>query len=336
MDDQMKNESLGNFLKEDYSRSDYQKVVQLFSEENETLKEKMNDHWEQLPNDQPLDDRMSHLLKLFKTQIKFTQSTSKRSLLTFYKNIAAILVVPLLIASAYWFFNYTKMDQVAMATIHSPMGARTEFVLPDGTTGWLNSGSELVYPVEFAYNREVKLKGEAFFHVTHKNGRKFQVAIKGLKVSVLGTMFDVSAYDDDSEINVVLQRGKVKILDLNNVGYYVMKPNEKYSYDLKKNKAEVRAVDAQDLTLWTKGLLKFKGEPLSEVMKKLARWYNIDYEIRDQKLKDYNFQATFKDEQLDEILRMIALTTPMKYRIEERKTNKNGVYGKKKIIIERK
>lgn len=332
----MKNKSLGNFLKEDYSRSDYRKVVQMFSEENETLKEKMNNHWDQLPNDQPLDDRMSHLLKLFKTQIKFSQSTKKRSLLSFYKNIAAILIIPLLVASAYWYFNYSAADHVAIATIHSPLGARTEFVLPDGTTGWLNSGSELAYPVEFAQTREVKLKGEAFFHVTHRNGRKFQVVTKGLKVSVLGTMFDVSAYDDDSEINVVLQRGKVKILGLNNVGYYVMKPNEKYSYDLKGNKAEVRAVDAQDLTSWTKGLLKFKGEPLSEVMKKLARWYNIDYEIRDQKLKDYNFQATFKDEQLDEILRMIALTTPMKYRIEERKTNKNGVYGKRKIIIERK
>jgi ferric-dicitrate binding protein FerR (iron transport regulator) len=326
---------LDNFANGDYSRSDYRRVSQMFSHPDDTLKDQMQHHWERIPADQALDDRMSRILRLLKMQTLIsTQLIKRRSFINYYQKVAAVLLIPLLLGFGYWLLQTPVMQSQAMATIHSPMGARTEFVLPDGTSGWLNSGSDLSYCVDFSKNREVKLNGEAYFDVVHQQGARFRVKTAEITVQVWGTSFDVSAYEDDPQVNVILERGVVKVLNANEKNLYTMKPDEMFSYDIQKKKAAIRSVDAADQTSWTKGLLKFRGEPLSDVVKELARWYNVDFEIRDKQLREYNFKATFKDEELDEILRMISLTTPMKYRIVERKTNENGVYEKKKVIIE--
>ena len=327
---------LDNFSKGEYSRTDYRRVAQMFSQPDDNLKGQMQNHWEQIPADQSLDDRMARLLRLLKIQTMFVKSTKGKSFLNYYQKVAAVLLIPLLLGFGYWLLRTPGAQSQAMATIHSPMGARTEFVLPDGTTGWLNSGSELAYPVEFSTNREVKLQGEAYFNVVHQHGDHFQVKTNALTVEVLGTSFDVAAYENDAEINVILKEGRVKILDTDDKESYIMKPNEKFSYNSRMKTMSVSSIDAADQTSWTQGILKFRGESLLEVMRELGRWYNVDFEIRDKQLQEYNFKATFKDEQLDEILRMISLTTPMKYQVEERKTNANGIYKKKKIIIERK
>ncbi|WP_299576403.1 FecR domain-containing protein [uncultured Sunxiuqinia sp.] len=329
-------ERLGRFVRGSYSRTDYKHVKEQFQlEEDADLHGEMQAHWESLPANQPLGAGLQVMLERFKsTPLKKKESTG-RSIFKYYQRVAAVLFIPFLLAAALWMLHAPKIATDVMATIHSPAGSRTEFVLPDGSTGWLNGGSKLSYPVVFSENRDVVLEGEAYFEVVHQANQTFRVKTKALTVQVLGTSFNVAAYADETAVNVVLQQGKVQILDRNDQLTYTMKPDEKFELDLLGNKATVSQVDASVHTSWTKGLLRFDGEPLSEVVKKLARWYNVDFEIRDEQLQAYNFRATFKDEQLDEILRMISLTTPMKYRMEERKLNKDGTYMKKKIIIER-
>lgn len=338
MEEKRKNsKAFRNFEHGDYSRSDYRQVEGLFNSEEDTeLHERLLENWQSIPEGRSQSPQINRLIEqLHHIMFPSRLSVGKRALV-YYQRVAAILLVPIFLAAIHWFVFKRSAEYEVMATIHSPEGARTSFVLPDGSTGWLNSGSELSYPVSFKHMREVKLVGEAFFHVKKQHGEKFRVRTNGLTVQVLGTQFNVSAYADDKQQSVVLMEGSVQILDKNEQPSYLMKPDERFVYNLAENKAIVSEVDAQELTSWTDGLLQFRGESLEEVMRKLARWYNVDIEIRDPRLREYSFKATFKDEQIEEILRMIALTTPMKYRIEERKTNQNGIYDKKKIIIEKK
>jgi ferric-dicitrate binding protein FerR (iron transport regulator) len=330
-------QSLNNYITNNYSRTDYRQVINSFSQdEGAGLKEAMNVHWDQLPVGQPLDSQLSVVLKSLKMRITNGGAAKRWSFYNFYQKVAAVLFIPLLLGISYLSFYSFSDQNSAMAAIHSPVGARTEFVLPDGTTGWLNSGSELTYPVNFENKRVVHLDGQAFFNVVHQHGKKFLVKTSALTIQVLGTSFDVSAYKNDQEINVVLLEGKVKVQGDNRKSALIMEPDQKLNINKIENKATISLVDAREHISWTEGVLRFNGEPLSEVMKKLARWYNVDFEIRDEQLKRYNFKATFQDEQLDEILRMIALTTPMKYEIQERKTNGDGLYLKKRILIDKK
>lgn len=327
---------LENFKNGCHSRSEYIRVKRWFKDGDQpNLQQAMKSHWEDLQADQPLDDGLSRLLDALKAQIGFPRHTAALSIFGIYKKVAAILFIPLLLAGILWTLQPLKIRQQSFASIHSPQGARTEFTLPDGSTGWLNSGSMLSYPVEFNSHREVTVKGEAYFHVVHRDANPFHVKTEELVVRVLGTSFNVAAYPDDPEVNVILEEGKVKICGMENQPDYVVMPDEKFSYDIRQKTTKISRVDAASQLSWTRGLLLFRGEPLSEVVKKLGRWYNVDFEIRDKQLQNYSFKATFKDEQLEEILRMIALTTPMKYRIEERKTTDNGIYLKRKIIIEK-
>ena len=330
-------EAFRNFESGNYSRSDFKQVNELFGSGPESeLNEVLHENWQRIPEGESHFPQVKQVLQHFDQYVFPAKRTVVKLMLNYYQRIAAILLIPIVLFSIYWFTNDQKPGEVAMATIVSPMGARTSFVLPDGSTGWLNSGSELTYPVEFAEAREVKLNGEAFFHVKHQHGDKFRVRTSGLTVEVLGTQFDVSAYSEEKNISVVLKEGSVQILDKQDQATYLMTPDERFQFDKQQNKALISTIDAGEFTSWTMGFLQFKGESLEEVMNKLSRWYNVDIEIRDNQLKSYNFRATFKDEQIEEILRMIALTTPMKYKIDERKINQNGIYDKKKIIIEKK
>ncbi|WP_163712733.1 FecR family protein [Mangrovibacterium lignilyticum] len=320
-----------------YTRSDFKQVNELFeADSEEELSEFLHDNWQSIPEGETKSPKLKRFIDQIHDGIFPAKPSTVKILLNYYQRVAAILMIPILLFAIHWFTVKEPQRAEAMATIVSPLGARTSFVLPDGSTGWLNSGSELTYPINFHHEREVKLVGEAFFHVKHQDGDKFHVRTNGLTVQVLGTQFDVSAYSANEKISVVLKEGSVQIFDKNDQAAYLMKPDERFDYNTQQNQAVISKVDATEFVLWTEGLLQFKGESLEDVMAKLSRWYNVDIEIHDSQLKKYNFRATFKDEQLDEILRMIALTTPMKYQIEERKPNQNGIYVKRKIIIEKK
>jgi len=328
---------LRRFAENKFSRTEYKKVREWFAEEeNVELKESLRQQWNEIPSEQELNSRLINLLDRLKKQISSGGMTKRWPVFTIYQKAAAVLFIPLLVGIAVWGLFSVQNEQMASVTIHSADGARTEFVLPDGSKGWLNSGSELSYPAKFSKIREVQLKGEAFFKVVHQKGKKFRVKTSGLTIQVLGTSFDISAYSDNPEISVILEKGSIQVLNTEEKPVYLMKPNERLDYNVQKKAAVVSNVDAANQVLWTQGVLQFQGEPLSVVAKELGRWYNVDIEIRDKQLQEYKFKATFKDEQVEEILRMIAITTPMKYSIEKRVTDENGIYKRKKIIIERK
>jgi ferric-dicitrate binding protein FerR (iron transport regulator) len=166
-----------------------------------------------------------------------------------------------------------------------PYGKTSEILLPDGTHVFLNAGSRLIYPNFFAdKTREVFLVGEAFFDVEHNAEKPFVVQTTDIRVRVLGTQFNVSAYPSDNIIETVLASGKVR-LEQNNSGMFSetteLSPGQLAAFSKTERTTQLKNVDIENHTLWKENLLKFESTDLSRVVKRLERYYNIRFKYND-------------------------------------------------------
>ncbi|MGQ7871324.1 FecR family protein [Sunxiuqinia sp. sy24] len=272
-----------------------------------------------------------------KIQVRKTQAERSRTYRftnTFYR-ISAILILPLLLASFYFFIEWKELTscQSAYAEIYCPPGVRSQFNLPDGTTGWLNGDSRLKYPIHFIQNRSVALNGEAYFDVKEDKRSPFQVKAGGLNVEVLGTHFNVMAYEDFHRVEVTLDEGSVLVRKEGTSLNEVLAPNGHLVMDTQQNQVSVQTVQTRYFTSWKDGFLEFRNVPLHEVATRLGRWYNSEIIIQDEALKQIPYRATFKDESLERVLALLALSAPIGYEIIEPKNNNNEMYEKRKVIL---
>lgn len=158
-------------------------------------------------------------------------------------------------------------------TATTPRGGQYRFVLSDGTKIWLNSASSIKYPVEFiGKERKVELDGEAYFEVAHNSKMPFKVVSNGQTVEVLGTHFNINAYSDENMVKTTLLEGSVKISSANNST--LIKPGEQAQ--LANGKLNVVNADMDEVMAWKNGFFFFKDNSLEDVMRQLARWYNVD------------------------------------------------------------
>jgi len=281
-------------------------------------------------NLQPLLDLVHHRIRLNEGK-KLNQTYWWQS----FQRVAAILILPLLLS--FFAYIYTRSDKsantVSYAEIQCPLGVRTKFQLPDGSTGFLNSGSRLKYPVVFSKERTVELTGEAFFDVVHNSKRPFHVNTKNLDIKVLGTTFNVIANESEKMEEVVLQSGKVNVSSKSGEQLAIILPNEQMILNVDRHLVTKRMVESTQYTSWKEGKLVFRNENIQQMALRLSRWYNADVLVDDHLLEDYTFHATFIDEPLDEVLKLISLTTPITYREERRIIGKDGTYQKRKIFL---
>ena len=157
-----------------------------------------------------------------------------------------------------------------------PYGRRSSITFSDGTQVWVNSGSKVIYPATFDKDkREIFVEGEIFLDVAHNEECPFVVKTKQMEVEVLGTRFDVSAYKEDSQMQVTLVEGKVKVIAANNSHSSILLPNQQFNYDVQSDKACVKSVDVDSYVSWKNGYYQFKEQPLSIVFQKLSRYYDI-------------------------------------------------------------
>ena len=166
-----------------------------------------------------------------------------------------------------------------------PYGKTSEILLPDGSHVFLNAGSRLIYPEFFAdKTREVFLVGEAFFDVKPNAQQPFIVQTTDIRIKVLGTQFNVSAYPSDNVIETVLTSGRVR-LEQNNSGMFPetteMIPGQLAAFNKTERTTRLKAVEVENYTLWKENLLKFESTDLSRVVKKLERYYNIRVKYND-------------------------------------------------------
>lgn len=337
---------LFDFSNGKYSYNDYLQVKQWLNEweKNPEISEELFNQWKELQTESTeTRQSLQHIFEKIQYSILLEEKKSVRKSVVwnFYRQAAAILLIPALTFMLWYFISIEKSGIASSSTlmaqswveINAPEGSRVEFFLPDSTSGWLNSGSKLKYPSVFDRHRKVQLTGEAYFEVKQMAQSDFVVSVPDLDVKVLGTKFNVSAYSDDMVTDVVLNEGKVEIEGKSGVFNQILAPNEKITFYRDEKSLKLSEVDASRFTAWKDGYLIIDNEPLGQVTGRIERWYNAEIVIQDEMLKSYRFKATFKDEPLEEVLRLIAITTPIRYEIEKRDMDANGVLKQKKVIL---
>lgn len=307
---------------------------QYSSELNNVLKEYWNTIDEtQIDNNKNLDpvlDKINHKILLHSKQ----DSGKLRKLWQLYSRIAAILLLPLLIFSLYYYKSQSDNQQsTTWVEVHSPYGSRTRFSLPDGSTGWLNSGSVIGFPSQFGTTRSITLNGEAYFDVVKNPEVPFIIDAKPVKIKVLGTSFNVVSYDNDSISEVIVASGKVEVSSAGQLLASKLLPSERLVLNRSKNRFSTSTVDVQNYTSWKTGKLIFLNDNLSEVVRKVSRFYNVDFEVNENVDRKELFRAILEEESLEEVLRYMKLTMSIDYAILERKQDQDSRILKRKVII---
>ncbi|MFT3701420.1 MAG: FecR domain-containing protein [Agriterribacter sp.] len=161
-------------------------------------------------------------------------------------------------------------------TLRIPRGAEYQLVLPDGSKVWMNAASSLKFPTRFTgTERKVFLSGEAYFEVAKNAKKPFKVSTdEGIEVEVLGTHFNVKAYEDENDVKTTLTEGKVKIRkDENTV---TLAPSQQGLWKKKAQNLTVKEVDAEKEIAWKNGIIEFNDDELPYIMRQLSRWYDVD------------------------------------------------------------
>jgi len=335
---------LPGYLSGDVSDQDRAMIENWRSEapENEALYSESLKAWEALTLLNEME-QFNSFEALKKVNSKILQPKSG-NLWIMFQRVAAILMLPLLVYSGFITIkNQPKnipQEQVMMQKISSRQGMVTQFALADGTKVWLNSGSELQFPNRFNSNkREVILKGEAFFEVTRNEKQPFSVNANELKVEVLGTSFNVVSFDDDAQSEVVLVTGKVALSSEKGQivkEYGNMIPGQRAIYQKEEQKVITEAVDVEKYIAWRDGNLIFQDDSMEDVVKKLSRWFNVEITINDPEINNYIYKATFRNENLVQVLNLLKLSAPIDYRITDRKALTNGDFTKQKVYLMKK
>jgi transmembrane sensor len=175
-------------------------------------------------------------------------------------------------------FSFTSAEHAdhTQNTLSTPAGGQWQVKLSDGTQVWLNSASKLTFPASFAKleNRFVTLEGEGYFEVAKDTLHPFIVISGNQRVEVLGTHFNINSYSDEPTIKTTLLQGRVKVSLLGTGSPAVLKPGDQAS--VSATGIEVQTVDTNEAVAWKDGYFQFENEPVNSVMRKLARWYNIE------------------------------------------------------------
>lgn len=226
---------------------------------------------------------------------------------------AAIFFFIVIIAGLTFYRIQLKPEQLLYTRVVAEKGQISKVELPDGSQVWLNSGSEIVYSNLFANaNRDIQLSGEAYFNVSHNEQLPLVVSCGGLQVKVLGTRFNVTAYDESNHIDVVLEEGSVELLDAEVESFdYRLKPGERAMFSKTEQKMTVSDVNTAKFTSWKEGIINIYDQSLEQVIKRLASRYNQKFSFSEQ-VKNFRYTFTIKNEPLDEIIKLMEKITPVK------------------------
>ncbi len=333
-------EKIKRFFKGEHSGEDASYIDELFcdnSKEKE-LKSHLSKQFDSLvPEDDIDNENLDHILYRIHYHINTTLGDQKVSsfdkIVKWSLRIAGVLILPLLIFIGIRTFKETNINKDTWVEIKAPAWTRAQFSLPDGTTGWLNSNSSVKYKGNFNADRNVTLTGEAFFDVYKDKKRPFKVNTNEVIITVLGTRFNVASYENEKNIEVVLEEGKLICTDKNMDKSYIMKPNDLIVYDKTLKGFSTKEVEPQKYVSWTEGKLVFRNDQLDVIARRLERWYNVEVEINGNIREDLSLRATFIGEGLEEVLGLLKHSLPIDFKIEYGVLKQDETYSKTKVII---
>jgi ferric-dicitrate binding protein FerR (iron transport regulator) len=331
------------------------------SPENESLFHQSEEVW-RLAHDQQKYIRVDRE----RTWMKIEKRISRQYSLSVMLRVACVaasialmlgLSLPYLIAGR----KNVQSGPPQIISLYVPGGVCSKTILPDSTVVWLNALSSISYPNCFTGDtRTIELTGEAFFDVAHDENKPFIIQSGNIRVNVLGTSFNFKHYNGDTHAVLAVETGTVALSTSASKTTY-LKAGQYANVNNRTLQTEVfdaiptvtvkKKTPAADTTtpemvekeeqnnqfsVWRNYVLVFRDEPFSNILNQLARRYNVEFEIRDKEIMDYVYTATFDDMSIEDILKLIKISSPIDYTIKSLTSKTSNDYEKRKVTIFRK
>lgn len=207
----------------------------------------------------------------------------------------------------------------------TPRGGQYQMALPDGSLVWLNANSSLRFPTSFTGDeRRVVLRGEAYFEIAHQSDAPFVVQVDshqgapaGMEVEVLGTHFNIMAYEDEKTIATTLIEGGLRISDLSDYADHIeIYPGQQLRFE-SSGAVSLRTVKASDYIAWKEGYFVFNNEHIEDIMRSLARWYDVDYHISSELTYSHFSARVSRFENISKVLEKFELTSIIAFEISD-------------------
>lgn len=218
---------------------------------------------------------------------------------------------------------YSESSVISFNTMTTPRGGQYQLRLPDRSRVWLNASSSITYPTVFAANeRIVEIEGEAYFEIAKNPAKPFKVKRKhpssqnNFEIKVLGTHFNVMAYNDEATAKTTLVEGSVQIEKGNTKT--LLKPGQQADVNNSDEKIKVLTADIEQATAWKNGMFLFNGTDIKSIMRQLSRWY--DFEVKYENASEHRTFSGMISRQtsLSQVLKMLQMTKDVKFKISGR------------------
>jgi len=264
------------------------------------------------------DAEMEEALTRLKERV-FSDKKKKTNLSIFRLPLLRIAASILLLLSAgslgYTMRDHKEEKMISYNYLLTGANGKGEFVLPDGTTVWLNASSILKYPETFTgEKRIVHLEGEALFEVKQDKKNPFYVETDGIDVEVTGTRFLVNNYPKKNIVEAVLVNGRVALSSNYFPELWQMKPGELITYNKQTRQTTSQQVNTDDYTNWIHSKLVFDKTNLAHVIISLQKWFDVEIAATPELIRNTHMSFTIRRESLEEVLTYMSLTAPIGYR----------------------
>lgn len=308
------------FLKREATNEEIQILIEWLKAGNSS-DEWLNDSWN--GSDMNMDVKLQKAIYAkIRTEIATDEPNitkrvfhSKPSLFNRMAKWAAIFLMPLVSGVSVYFFMQPKPVEKGNLEILVEKGQKAAAVLPDGSKVWVNSDSKLCYGGHFnEKDRVLELNGEAYFEVKPDKTRPFIVKTKNFSVKALGTAFNVKSYDGDIQQSALLVKGKVEVSTPN--ASTILNPKERLLMDVGSKSIKKEVVgDVSTYTCWRENEISFDAETFDNIAATLERRYNVHIDFASNSLKKYRFTGTVGNTNLQSMLQILSLTSPLVYEV---------------------
>ncbi len=269
----------------------------------------------------PQDKRDAVLYHLKAKQVSTYHLHKRKDNSRRYLKIAASLLILIAVGAGIWFFPDTEQPAVVEVILQvikrTGKGEKLNVRLPDGSQVKLNANSVLTAPARFEEgSRQVKLEGEALFDVRKDQDRPFTILSGQVQTRVLGTSFNVRAYQEEQTVEVAVVNGRVGVLGTGTEEVFLL-PNEVSLYDNTNQHISTRQQDVNDLIAWSKNILIFDGDAEAEVWHKLENWFGVNFVLPKQTVIRGKYSGRFYNESLERVLDGISYASGFAYDISD-------------------
>lgn len=234
-------------------------------------------------------------------------ASRRRRIWSRLQRVAAMMFVPLLAATVYLLLQRGTTElPVDYVELRTSAGMVSTVTLPDSTQVWLNSNSYIKYPTRFVGDRDVELVGEAYFKVTRDGRNRFRVNTPTMQVEVMGTEFNVDAYDNPKRtVRTTLVNGSVNVLYADMEGKtrtVAISPGQCASLDNSDRTVTLNMVDVESVVSWRDGKIVLNRTSLADAFRMIENHFNVEFVVRNPMLYEHNFTGVFADQSLETIL----------------------------------